>query len=94
MALRTVTFGTDVGDPAGAMLTAQRSCLEEGPMNDEERRCPRCGSHPMRPVQIDGRTNLLCVTCHRCWFREHGYLIEVNRYACPGCAARAVCLSL
>ena len=45
----------------------------------------------VRSVETADRTNLLWNTCHRCWFQEHRYLIEVNRYACRGCADRTLC---
>jgi len=60
-------------------------------MSTEDRACPRCGSHALRPVETANGTNLLCTVCHRCWYREHGYLIEVNRYACAGCEDRTLC---
>ena len=55
------------------------------------RPCPRCGGRSLHPVATAGQTNLLCATCHRCWTPEFGYLIEVNRYACPGCDDRTRC---
>ena len=57
----------------------------------QDRPCPRCGSRELQSVAAASRRNLLCPTCHRCWTREFGYLIEVNRYACPGCEERAHC---
>ncbi len=59
-----------------------------------ERRCPRCGSRSLRQAQTASRTNLLCMGCHRCWFVEQGYLVEVNRYACSGCGDRTRCRPL
>jgi len=56
-----------------------------------ERPCPRCGSRSLRPARAASRTNLFCTTCHRCWFVEQNYLVEVNRYACPGCDDRTRC---
>ena len=55
------------------------------------RPCPRCGSRLLQPVATAGQTNLFCTICHRCWTREFGYLIEVNRYACSGCDDRTRC---
>lgn len=55
------------------------------------RPCPRCGHRSLQPVATACQTNLLCTTCHRCWTREFGYLIEVNRYTCPGCDDRTRC---
>jgi hypothetical protein len=55
------------------------------------RRCPRCGSEPLRPVEATHGTNLLCTACHRCWESEFGYLVEVNRHACPGCSDQHLC---
>ena len=59
-------------------------------MGAETRGCPRCGGS-LSQVETADQANLLCRTCHRCWHQEHGYLIEVNRYACPGCADRTLC---
>jgi hypothetical protein len=56
----------------------------------ESRRCPRCGSSTLRPA-ASPQAKLLCTACHRCWSPEHGYLIEVNRYACAGCDDRGLC---
>lgn len=55
------------------------------------RRCPRCWSDHLRPVESAGSTNLFCSGCHRCWRFEDGYLVEVNPYACSGCANRSLC---
>ena len=56
------------------------------------RRCPRCWSERLRPVTSGASTQLFCTGCHRCWRLEDGYLVEVNPYACPGCADRGLCL--
>jgi hypothetical protein len=45
----------------------------------------------LRPVETVNGTNQFCTTCHRCWRREFGYLVEVNRYACSGCDDRTRC---
>lgn len=58
-----------------------------------ERRCPRCGHVGLRPVGDSADPNLLCVECRRCWHLEHGHLIQVNPYACPGCPERAFCVA-
>ncbi|MEW6470899.1 MAG: hypothetical protein AB1679_01395 [Actinomycetota bacterium] len=55
------------------------------------RRCLRCWSEDLRPVESAGGTNLFCTGCHRCWRFEDGYLVEVNPYACSGCANRSLC---
>jgi hypothetical protein len=55
------------------------------------RPCPRCGSRSLQPVATPGQTKQFCTVCHRCWTQEFGYLIEVNRYACPGCDDRTRC---
>lgn len=55
------------------------------------RRCPRCGSEPLQPVRTAAGTNLYCGACRRCWAPEFRYLIEVNRYTCPGCDDRTRC---
>jgi hypothetical protein len=55
------------------------------------RRCPRCWSERLRLVETAGRTNLLCTGCHRCWYLETGYFVEVNPLACSGCADRSLC---
>ena len=60
-------------------------------MGAENRRCPRCGRTSLRPVQTTDGTNLVCTTCHRCWYQEQSYLIEMNRYTCPGCDDRTRC---
>jgi hypothetical protein len=60
-------------------------------MATEDRCCPRCGRRSLRPVETAGQTNFLCGTCHRCWYPEYRHLIEVNRYACGGCADRTLC---
>ena len=57
----------------------------------QTRRCPRCWCERLRLVQTAGGTNVLCSGCHRCWHVEAGYLVEVNPYACSGCADRALC---
>ena len=58
------------------------------------RRCPRCGGVHLRPVVTAVSANLFCTGCHRCWRFEDGYLVEVNPYACSGCAERGVCQAL
>ena len=63
-------------------------------MGAEDRRCPRCGSRSLRTVESPDLSNLICTACHRCWEREFGYLIEVNRYACSGCADRKLCTAI
>jgi hypothetical protein len=55
------------------------------------RSCPRCGSPSLQPVQTLNGVHLFCGVCHRCWTPEFRYLIEVNRYACPGCDDRTRC---
>ena len=60
-------------------------------MGTEGRRCPRCGSFTLRPVEATDRKNLLCTTCRRCWYPEHRYLIEVNRHDTPALGARTEC---
>jgi len=57
----------------------------------EGRRCPRCGCASLHPVETVNGTNLFCAACRRCWSQEFHYLIEVNRYACPGCDDRTRC---
>ena len=54
-------------------------------------RCPRCWSRHVRFVETAGGTNMLCMGCQRCWQYETGFLIEVNRLACSGCADRSLC---
>jgi hypothetical protein len=61
------------------------------PAGTAARRCPRCWSERLRLVETAGAVNLLCTSCHRCWSLEAGYLIEVNPYACSGCADRDLC---
>ena len=58
------------------------------------RRCPRCWSERLRLVETANSTNVLCTGCHRCWQFEAGYLIEVNPYACSGCADRSLCRTI
>jgi hypothetical protein len=58
------------------------------------RRCPRCGGDHLYPVSAAGMGNLLCLGCRRCWRPEHGHLVQVNPYACPGCPDRRFCLFL
>jgi DNA-directed RNA polymerase subunit RPC12/RpoP len=65
-----------------------------GDLTGEDRRCPRCGGGPLRPVQTESTRNLVCPSCHRCWHAELSYLIEVNPYACPGCGDRWLCRPL
>lgn len=60
-------------------------------MTPRTRRCPRCGEESLRPVSTANGPHLVCTTCHRCWSPEFGYLIEMNRYACPGCDDRLLC---
>ena len=56
------------------------------------RRCPRCGSERLQPVETaGGYAHLVCISCHRCWQFEGRFLVEVNRYACSGCADRRLC---
>jgi hypothetical protein len=55
------------------------------------RRCPRCWSERLQPVETPGGTNLLCISCRRCWQLDSGYLVEVNRYACSGCTDPSLC---
>ena len=55
------------------------------------RPCPRCGCRSLQPVAAGAQTKLFCTACHRCWSKEFGYLIEVNRYACSGCDDRTRC---
>lgn len=59
---------------------------------ERDQRCPRCGGRSLRPVATVNGTNLFCTACHRCWHREYGYLVQVNRYACSGCDDRARCM--
>ena len=55
------------------------------------RQCPRCGGGHLRLVEITGGPNLLCIGCRRCWHFEDGHVVEVNPYACSGCAERTLC---
>ena len=55
------------------------------------RSCPRCGYRSLQPVVTVDGTKQFCAGCHRCWFPEYGYLIEVNRLACSGCDDRTRC---
>jgi hypothetical protein len=72
--------------PAGALT----GCPGRG-AGTATRRCPRCWSERLRAVETTGGTNLLCTGCLRCWQLEAGYLVQVNPYACPGCADRTLC---
>jgi hypothetical protein len=65
--------------------------MNEHPAGVRTRRCPRCWSERLRVVEPAGGPNLFCTGCHRCWRPEAGYLVEVNPYACSGCAARNLC---
>ena len=65
--------------------------MKKDPAGVHTRRCPRCWGEGLRAVQSAGGMNLFCTACHRCWRLETGYLIEVNPYACSGCAARNLC---
>lgn len=54
--------------------------------------CPDCRSGQFQVVSDGETTNMLCLSCHRCWHPEAGYLSRVDPLTCPGCPSRAICL--
>jgi hypothetical protein len=55
--------------------------------------CPECGKDQFRVVTDGEDTNMLCLSCYRCWHPEAGFLSPVDPLTCPGCAGLALCLT-
>jgi hypothetical protein len=54
--------------------------------------CPECGGERMRVTSDGEATNLLCLSCHRCWHPEAGFISPVDPRTCPGCNSMNLCL--
>jgi hypothetical protein len=71
---------------------APRAGFGEG-LLEAYRHCPECGGSQLRVVTDGEMTNMLCLSCHRCWHPEAGFLSRVDPFTCPGCSNLGLCLS-
>ncbi|GAA0804797.1 hypothetical protein [Spirilliplanes yamanashiensis] len=67
--------------------------LDFGSVLAVPRLCPACGNADLTPVADQGRSNLRCAGCLRCWRPFLGALAPVDPATCADCGHRAGCLS-
>jgi len=56
-------------------------------------RCPGCAGEHLYTVGDSETSNVLCVTCSRCWHLGQGWVRRVDPKTCPGCERRSTCTS-